>query len=78
MKSVILENLSMTINILSRPFLVLGNPNTKSIDISSQEASGTGRGKYKPCEFSRDFAFSHVVQRATNLSTSLFIFGQKK
>jgi hypothetical protein len=60
---------------LSHPFLVLGNPNTKSIEISSQGALGTGRGKYKPCGFNRDFTFGHVVQRATNLSTSLPIFG---
>jgi hypothetical protein len=47
MKCAILENLSTTTNTLSCPLLVLGNPNTKSIDISSQGALGTGRGKYK-------------------------------
>jgi hypothetical protein len=32
----------------------------------------------KPCEFSRDLVFWHIVQRATNCTTSLLILGQKK
>jgi hypothetical protein len=39
---------------LSLPFLVPGNPNTKSIEISAQGIEGTGRGIYKPCGFKRD------------------------
>jgi hypothetical protein len=34
-----------TTKTLSLPLLVLVNPNTKSIEISSQGALGTGRGK---------------------------------
>src|SRR6266542_3184445 len=78
MKCAILENLSTTTKMLSLPFLVLGNPKTKSIEISSQGTLGTGRGMYKPCGLSRDLACWHVVQRATKRSTSSLIFGQKK
>ena len=48
---------STTTKILSLPLLVLGNPNTKSIDISTQGVEGTGRGIYKPCGFNHDLAF---------------------
>jgi hypothetical protein len=48
MKCAILENLSTTTKILSLPFFVLGSPKTKSIEISSHGALGTGRGMYKP------------------------------
>src|SRR6266540_6137607 len=78
MKCAILENLSTTTKMLSLPFLVLGNPKIKSIEISSQGTLGTGRGMYKPCGLSRDLACWHVVQRATKRSTSHLIFGQKK
>ena len=39
------------------PLLVLGKPNTKSVDISAQGVEGTGRGIYKPCGFNHDLAF---------------------
>jgi hypothetical protein len=39
------------------PLLLLGNPKTKSIEISAQGIEGTGRGIYKPCGFERDLAF---------------------
>jgi hypothetical protein len=52
-----LRKKSTTTKILSLPLLVLGNPNTKSIDISAQGVEGTGRGIYKPCGFNRDLAF---------------------
>jgi hypothetical protein len=42
---------------LSHLLLVLGKPNTKSIEVSSQGMLGIGRGIYKPCGFSRDLAF---------------------
>src|SRR3954466_11629223 len=47
-KCAILENLSTTTNILSWPYLVRGNPNTKSILISSQGVVGVDSGVYKP------------------------------
>src|SRR6266540_6817766 len=78
MKCAILENLSTTTKMLSLPFLVLGNPKIKSIEISSQGTLETGGDMYKPCGLSRDLAFWHVVQRATKRSTSRLIFGQKK
>jgi hypothetical protein len=78
MKWAILENLSTTTKMLSCPLLVLGKPNTKYIEISSQGTLGAGRGIYKPCGFSRDVAFLHVVQWATNRTTSHLILGQKK
>jgi hypothetical protein len=78
MKWVILENLSTTTKMLSRPLLVIGKPNTKFIEISSQEMLGADRSIYKPCGFSCDLAFWHIVQRATNRTTCLLIFGQKK
>jgi hypothetical protein len=40
---------------LSLPFLVLGNPKTKSIEISIQGEVGTGKGMYKL--FNREIAF---------------------
>jgi hypothetical protein len=42
---------------LSLPFLVLGNPKTKSIEISIQGEVGTGKGIYKPWLFNCDLAF---------------------
>jgi hypothetical protein len=42
---------------LSLSFLVLGNPNTKSIEISAQGIEGTGRDIYKPYGFKGDLAF---------------------
>ena len=46
MKCVILENLSTITKIESLPFLNLGKPKTKSIEISTQGALGTGKGVY--------------------------------
>jgi hypothetical protein len=43
-KCAILEKQSTTIKTLSLPLFVLGNPKTKSIEISAQGARGTGRG----------------------------------
>ena len=57
MKCAILEKRSTTTKMLSLPLLVLGNPKTKSIEISAQGIEGTGRGIYKPCGFKRDLAF---------------------
>jgi hypothetical protein len=48
MKCAILENLSTTTNTASFPYLVLGKPKRKSIEISSHGASGTGKGMYNP------------------------------
>ena len=41
----------------SLPLLVLGNPKTKSIEISAHGIEGTGRGIYKPCGCKRDLPF---------------------
>jgi hypothetical protein len=57
MKWAILENRSTTTKMLSLPFLALGNPKTKSIEISSQGEVGTGKGIYKPWLFNCDLAF---------------------
>jgi len=46
-----LENRSTTTKMISLPLLVLGNPNTKSIEISAQGIEGMGRGIYNPCGF---------------------------
>jgi hypothetical protein len=48
MKCAILENLSTTTNIESLPFLDLGRPKIKSIEISTQGSLGTGKGVYSP------------------------------
>ena len=56
MKCAILENLSTTAKIESLPFLDLGKPKTKSIEISTQGALGTGRGVYNPCGNTLDLA----------------------
>jgi hypothetical protein len=48
MKCAILENLSITINIESFPFLDLGRPKMKSIEISTQGSLGIGKGVYSP------------------------------
>lgn len=49
MKYDILENLSAIVKIESLPFLGLGKPKTKFIDISTQGALGTGKGMYNLC-----------------------------
>lgn len=49
MKYDILENLSATIKIESLPYLGLGNPKTKFIDILTQGTLGTGKGMYNVC-----------------------------
>jgi hypothetical protein len=48
MKCIILKNLSTTTNIDSLPFLDLGRPKIKSIEISTQGFLGTGKGMYSP------------------------------
>ena len=78
MKCAIFENLSTTIKIESLHFLDLGKPKTKSIEISTQGALGTGRGVYNPCGKTLDLAYLQVTHLAQTLSTSRFIFGQKK
>jgi hypothetical protein len=77
MKCAILENLSTTTKIESLPFCDLGRAKTKSIEISTQGALGTGKGVYKPCGKTLDLACLHVTHEQT-ISTSCFIFGQKK
>jgi hypothetical protein len=47
MKYVILENLSTTTNIESLPLSDLGNPKTKSMNITTQDSLGTSKGVYK-------------------------------
>ena len=78
MKCAILENLSTTTKIESLPFLDLGKSKTKSIEISTQGTLGAGRGVYNPCGKTLDLACLHVTHLAQTLSTSRFIFGQKK
>ena len=56
MKCAILENLSITTKIESLPFLDLGKLKTKSIEMSTQGALGTGRGVYNPCGKTLDLA----------------------
>ena len=77
-KCTIFENLSTTTKIESLPFLVLGNPITKSIEMFIHGDEGTDKGVYNPCGETLDLAFLHVMQRAQILITSCFIFGQKK
>ena len=77
-KCAILLKRSTTTKIESLPLLVRGNPRTKSIEMSSQETLGMGKGVYKPWGFKRYLALWHVTQRRTYLSTSRRIFGQKK
>src|SRR5664279_3565769 len=77
-KCAILEKRSTTTKIESCPLLVLGNPNTKSMLISSHGDVGVGRGVYKPCGLSLDLALLQVMQRFTNLSTYRLMRGQKK
>jgi len=62
----------------SLPFLDLGKPKTKSIEILTQGALGTGRGVYNPCGKTLDLACLQVMHLAQALSISRFIFGQKK
>jgi hypothetical protein len=59
----ILENLSTTTNIESWPLLVQGNPNTKSILISSHGVVGVGKGVYKPWGFNLELEVLHLMQR---------------
>ena len=78
MKCAILENLSTTTKIKSLPFLDLGKPKTKSIEISTQGALGIGRGVYNPCGKTLDLTYLQVTNLAQTLSTARFIFGPKK
>ena len=78
MKCAILENLSTTTKIESLPFLNLGKPKKKSIEISTQGALDIGRGVYNPCGKTLDLAYLQVMHLAQALSTSRFIFSQKK
>lgn len=57
---------------------VLGSPEMKSIEISSQGAWGTDGGVYKPWGKYEDLACLQSKQLAANFSTSIFILGQKK
>ena len=78
MKCAIFENLSTTTKIETLPFLNLGKPKTKSIEISTQGALGMSRGVYNPCVKTLDLACLQVTHLAQTLSTSCFIFGKKK
>ena len=66
-----LLNLYTTLEMLSLPFLVLGNPNTKSIEISIQGWVGTGKGVYNPYGKDLDLAYLHAIHLEQILSTSL-------
>jgi hypothetical protein len=61
MKCVILLNLSTITKIESLPFLALGSPKTKSMDISTHGSLGSGKGVYNPCGKTLDLALRHVI-----------------
>lgn len=74
MKWVILLKLSIITNMLSRLFLVLGNLNTKSINISTQEQLGTGKGVYNPWDCTLDLTYLWATQLEQILSTFFFSY----
>jgi len=57
MKCTMLENPSTTINKEFLPFFDLGNPKTKSMEISIQGLVGIGNGVYNPYGCTLDFVF---------------------
>ena len=65
-----------TTKIESLIFLVLGNPNTKSIDIPIQGSEGIDKEWYLRCDWTK--ASLEVVHRPQILSTYFLIYGQKK
>ena len=67
--------LSTTTKTESLPFLNLGKPKTKSVEISTQDALGTSKGVYNSCGKILDLAWLQVMHLAQTLSTSRFIFG---
>ena len=75
MKCAILLNLSTTTKILSLPFLILGKPNIKSIEMSTQGSVGTGKGVYNPWGIDLDLAYRQVMHLEQILSTSLRMRG---
>ena len=77
MKWAILENLSTTTNTTSLPRHVLGKPKTKSIEMSSHGATGTGKGMYNPVFWTWPLQVWHTGHRWMNFPASLFSCGQK-
>jgi len=76
MKCVILENLSITINIEFFPYLAMGKPKIKSIEISTQGSLGTCKGVFNPWDITLDLVCLHVVHLSQILCTFLFMLGQ--
>jgi hypothetical protein len=71
-----LENPSTTINKEFLPFFDLGNPKTKSMEISIQGLVGIGNGVYNPYGCTLDFVFILAMHYSHIRCTSLLIFGQ--
>lgn len=65
-------------NIESFPFLVLGNPNSKSIETSIQGWLRTSKALYDPWDFTLDLGFWRVIHLLKILSKSLFMCGKNK
>jgi hypothetical protein len=72
MKCVILENLSTTKNMKSLPFLDLGKPKIKSIEISTQGSLGTCKGVYNSRGFTLDLACLQVMHLYHKFFAHLF------
>jgi glutamate synthase domain-containing protein 3 len=60
MKCVILENLSIITNIESLPYLDMGKPKIKSIEISIQGSLGTCKGVYNLWGITLDLYVMHL------------------
>jgi hypothetical protein len=76
-KWAILENLSTITVIESTPCWVLGSPNMKSMDTSSQGCYSIGSGIYKPVFWVCPLDTWHTGHCCTKLPTSFFSCGQK-
>jgi hypothetical protein len=77
MKCIILKNLSTTKNIESLSFLNLGNPKTRSMNISIQGSLGTGKGVH----FMHDFRlglFTCYASITYSLNISFYVRPEKK
>jgi hypothetical protein len=77
-KCTIFKSLLITTNSESLSCFDPGNPNTKSIEMSTHGYLGTDKGVYKLCGWILDFAFLHVMYLSYMCCTSFFIFGQLK
>ena len=71
-------NPSTTIKIESLLLSFLGSPKTKSIDMSTHDSFGIGKGVYNSYGKSLNVAFLHVMQLPQMRLTSLFILDQHK